>query len=188
MDEKQTALLFVRSGAKWQTLSQPFATKRNATIWTLKKWMYWRVGWVVESAGFENRLGAIPHRFKSCTLRKNSKLRFGAIVASALRAERLKFSNIFQAFLKSKFKFCSAIRKFEPIFFRKFRPCSGFSCKAIISACFTVFTLNYETPHPYLSTPAQNNLKFSWVKNKSLIFLRNNFSTQVHTREVNKYN
>ena len=26
---------------------------------------------MVESAGFENRLGAIPHRFKSCTLHHN---------------------------------------------------------------------------------------------------------------------
>jgi hypothetical protein len=49
------------------------------------------------------------------------------------------FEMILYGFLKSKNNFCPLKRKFEPIFFRKSRPCSGFSCKAIISACFMVF-------------------------------------------------
>src|SRR3989338_2094021 len=48
-------------------------------------------------------------------------------------------ARILKGFLKSKNNFCPLKRKFEPIFFRKSRILSGFSCKAIISACFTAF-------------------------------------------------
>ena len=50
-------------------------------------------------------------------------------VASAQSASAWYFSAILKAFLKSKTKVRSAMRKFEPIFFRKSRPCSGFSKK-----------------------------------------------------------
>ena len=79
------------------------------------------------------------HRFKSCTLRQFSEFEFWAITASPRQRRGSASARILKGFLKSKNNFCPLKRKFKPIFFRKSRPCSGFSCKAIISACFTEF-------------------------------------------------
>ena len=49
-------------------------------------------------------------------------------VASAQSASAWYFSAILKAFLKSHASVRSAMRKFEPIFFRKSRIRSGFSC------------------------------------------------------------
>ena len=77
--------------------------------------------------------------FKSLPLRHFSKFGFWAISASPRQRRGSASTKILKGFLKSKNSFCPLKRKFEPIFFRKSRPCSGFSCKAVISACFTVF-------------------------------------------------
>src|SRR4030042_664504 len=71
--------------------------------------------------------------------RQFSEFGFWAIVASPRQRRGSASARILKGFLKSKNNFCPLKRKFEPIFLRKSRPCSGFSCKAIISACFTVF-------------------------------------------------
>ena len=77
--------------------------------------------------------------FESHPHRQFSEFGFWAIVASPRQRRGSASARILNGFLKSKNNFCPLKRKFEPIFFRKSRPCSGFSCKAIISACFTEF-------------------------------------------------
>ena len=81
---------------------------------------------------FRKPAGEIPCRFESCTLRQFSKFGFWAIVASPSLRSGSAETRILYGFLKSENNFCLLKRKFEPIFFRKSRPCSGFSCKAII--------------------------------------------------------
>ncbi len=77
--------------------------------------------------------------FESLPFRQFSKLGFWAIVASPRQRRGSASARILKGNLKSKNNFCPLKRKFEPIFFRKSRHCSGFSCKAIISACLLVF-------------------------------------------------
>ena len=98
-----------------------------------------RVRIVAECARLESEYGETHHEFESHTLRQFSEFGFWAIVASPRQRRGSASAVILKGFLKSKNNFCPLKRKFEPIFFRKSRPCSGFSCKAIISACFMVF-------------------------------------------------
>ena len=67
-------------------------------------------------------------RFESSRLRQESHFEKSRLEASAQSASAWYFSAILKAFLKSKTKVRSAMRKFEPIFLRKSRILSGFSC------------------------------------------------------------
>ena len=81
-------------------------------------------------SGFAQRL--IHHRQESHF--EKSRLEYSAQSASAGY-----FSAILKAFLKSKTKVQSAMREFEPIFFRKSRILSGFSCSAYFSVWLASF-------------------------------------------------
>jgi hypothetical protein len=63
----------------------------------------------------------------------------GAVASPADEAERADFATVCHAPRGEKEMFWFWIRKFEPIFFRKSRIRSGFSCKAIILACLLAF-------------------------------------------------
>jgi hypothetical protein len=67
-------------------------------------------------------------RISSKQYRQESHFEKSRLEASAQSALARYFSAILKAFLKSKTKVRSAMRKFEPIFLRKSRIFSGFSC------------------------------------------------------------
>ena len=64
-------------------------------------------------------------RFKSSSHRQFSEFRFWAITASPRQRRGSASAVILKGFLKSKNNFCPLKRKFESIFFRKFRPLFG---------------------------------------------------------------
>ena len=101
---------------------------------TMESWLSGRKRLTANEVRFKRLQG-----FESLTLRQFSLLPETAECGVSQSDTQCQERATRQGFFKSKASVRSAMWKFEPIFLRKSRPCSGFSCKAIFSAWLVAF-------------------------------------------------
>ncbi len=109
-------------------IKRAFLAVKNGGVTEWLKVLAWK-------ASVENN----HRRFESCLLRQFSLLPETAKCGVSLCDTECQERATRQGFFKSTASVRSAMWKFEPIFLRKSRPCSGFSCKAIFSAWLVAF-------------------------------------------------